>query len=151
MTTTWAIVKQYLGNNILLIENILCMLKCLSASKYIRITMYGGITMIGWKYDAHIKVRPMQRWSGGGGRESEVGCVWANQLPLISQMLVVTYLQLRHIAVPTLELKINGETQDCLCLPRPRSPWFKEGRRWQRGSSSAGRVCHQMLEKGATS
>ena len=58
--------KQYLGNNILLIENILCMLKCLSAGKYIRITMYGGITMKGWKYDARIKVRPMQRWSGGG-------------------------------------------------------------------------------------
>ena len=54
-------------------------------------------------------------------------------------------------AVPTLELKINGETQNFSCLPRPRSPWFKEGRRWQRGSSSAGRVCHHMLEKGATS
>ena len=23
--------------------------------------------MKGWKYDARIKVRPMQRWSGGGG------------------------------------------------------------------------------------
>ena len=23
--------------------------------------------MKGWKYDAHIKVRPMQQWSGGGG------------------------------------------------------------------------------------
>ena len=54
-------------------------------------------------------------------------------------------------AVPTLELKINGETQNLSCLPRPRSPWFKEGRRWQQGSSSAGRVCHHMLEKGATS
>ena len=53
--------------------------------------------------------------------------------------------------MPTLELKINGETQNFSCLPRPRSPWFKEGRRWQRGSSSAGRVCHHMLEKGATS
>ena len=65
-------------------------------------------------------------------------------------MLVVTYLQLRHTAVPTLELKINGETQNCSCLPRPRSPWFKEGRRWQRGSSSAGRVCSHMLQRGAT-
>ena len=51
-------------------------------------------------------------------------------------------------AVPTLELKINGETQNFSCLPRPRSPWFKEGRRWQRGSSSAGRVCPHMLERG---
>ena len=34
---------------------------------------------------------------------------------------------------------------------RPRSLWFKVGRRWQRGSSSAGRVCHRMLEKGAIS
>ena len=65
-------------------------------------------------------------------------------------MLVVTYLQLRHTAVPTLELKINGETQNRSCLPRPRSPWFKEGRRWQRGSSSAGRVCSHMLQRGAT-
>ena len=48
----------------------------------------------------------------------------------------------------TLELKINGETRICSCLPRPRSPWFKEGRRWQQGSSSAGRVCPHMLERG---
>ena len=38
------------------------------------------------------------------------------QLLLISQMLVVTYLQLRRAAVPSLELKINGETQNCSCL-----------------------------------
>ena len=44
--------------------------------------------------------------------------------------------------------RCNG---DCSCLLRPRSPWFKEGRRWQQGSSSAGQVCHHMLEKGATS
>ena len=48
----------------------------------------------------------------------------------------------------TLELKIIEETRICSCLPRPRSPWFKEGRRWQRGSSSAGRVCPHMLERG---
>ena len=52
----------------------------------------------------------------------------------------------------TLELKINGETRICSCLPRPRSPWFKEGRRWQRGSS-AGSSAESALTclKGATS
>ena len=39
-------------------------------------------------------------------------------------------------AVPTLKLKKNGETQNFSCLPRPRSPWFKEGRRWQLGESA---------------
>ena len=40
VTTTWAILKQYLGNAILFVENIFCMFKHLSAGKYIRITMY---------------------------------------------------------------------------------------------------------------
>ena len=40
VTTTWAILQQYLGNSILLIKNIFCMFKCLTAGKYIRIRMY---------------------------------------------------------------------------------------------------------------
>ena len=45
VTTTLAILKQYFGNTLLFIKNIFCMFKCLSAGKYIRITMKG------WKYD----------------------------------------------------------------------------------------------------
>ena len=42
---TWAILKQYLGNAILFIKNILVIFKYSSAGKYI------GLTMKGWKYD----------------------------------------------------------------------------------------------------
>jgi hypothetical protein len=45
------------------------------------------------------------------------------------------------------ELKIIGKQENCSCLPQPRSPWFKEGRRRHRGSSSAGWVCPHLLEK----